>query len=347
MVLCPYCGSLSHDLKVCSTCGGHFDMLSRQRSQNAMGPWFIRDQNKPFQPGCSYATLVRLVAAGRIKPETVLRGPSTRQFWTFARNTPGLANLLGACHACHAVVAKTATSCPSCKANFVIESDRQNLGLSPVHLLPGEADPETIARAIGGAPAAKPDPAPVNPTPHPKPTPASRSDAPKVQASTPTEKERATPAEPSGGLSPLVWAVGLFVVMMVGAGAWAWSYLHRPAEVAQSSNPPPPPPPAAAPAPVEADISESPPDTVPEPVPEPEPVVAEAPPEKSPEPEPEIEPPTPPDTAAYDRVLIGIVDGRLTDETAFQQAIESLSESDRERLTLLRQRRQSQLHLGR
>ncbi len=160
MVLCTYCGSLSISTNKCSNCGGHFDLLSRQRTQNGMGPWFIRDQVNPFHPGCSYETLRRLVARGRVRPDTVMRGPTTRQFWSFARNTPGVAHLLGACHACHTPVDSQAVSCPSCNASFIVVSDRQQLGLAPIQMLPGEADPSAVADAAFGTVTPAPGPAP-------------------------------------------------------------------------------------------------------------------------------------------------------------------------------------------
>ncbi|MEL6796277.1 MAG: hypothetical protein AAFO89_05580 [Planctomycetota bacterium] len=152
MVLCTYCGSLSITTDKCSNCKGHFDLLSRQRTQNSMGPWFIRDQVNPFHPGCSYDTLRRLIARGRVRPDTVMRGPTTRQFWSFARNTPGVAHLLGACHACHTPVDSSALACPSCNASFVVVDDRQQLGLAPIQMLPGDADPSAVADAAFGPP---------------------------------------------------------------------------------------------------------------------------------------------------------------------------------------------------
>ncbi len=143
--ICPYCGHLSLNTHQCDRCKGLLDPLSRQASQNAMGPWFIRDEANPFRPGCSFDTLGQLVMRGRVTRDSVLRGPTTRQFWTSARNTPGVANLLGECHACHASVSPRDTACPSCAAVFPAATDRQHLGLAPVHLLPGHAAPDAIA----------------------------------------------------------------------------------------------------------------------------------------------------------------------------------------------------------
>lgn len=148
-VLCPYCGQVSLNPKRCDACAGYFDPLSRQASQNAMGPWYLRDARGPWRPGCSFETLKDLIRKGRVTRETVLRGPSTRQFWNFAGRTPTVANLLGICHNCGGDVPDDAYSCAACGAVFTPESDRQHLGLAPVHLLPGQAAPEIIAAASG------------------------------------------------------------------------------------------------------------------------------------------------------------------------------------------------------
>lgn len=261
MVLCPYCGSLSTHQKQCSNCQGYFDLLSRQRSQNAMGPWFIRDVSKPFQPGCAYSTLVKLIQRGRIKPETVIRGPATRQFWTFARNAPGIAHLLGECHSCHAPVMPIAKLCPMCRASFVVDDDRQHMGLSPVHLLPGDADAATIAASLSSKvaepsvpttppPEAAP-PAAGNQHPHAVPagvTQAASANAQTNQAATQTRVvvEQAAHPEPSfpepevkviladdekpGSNAGLIVSIVIAFIVVAGAGFWAWSYLSERAE---------------------------------------------------------------------------------------------------------------------
>ncbi len=171
-ILCPYCGSVSAaDPKRCERCGGHFDPLSRQATQNAMGPWFIRDLAAPFRPGCSFETLRELIKRGKVTKETILRGPSTRQYWNFASRTPGIANLLGVCHNCHVSVRSDDFSCAACGAVFSPETDRQHMGLAPVHLLPGQAAPEIIAAAsvdqARTAPRRVAPPRPVAPAPAP------------------------------------------------------------------------------------------------------------------------------------------------------------------------------------
>ena len=144
-MVCPYCGAVTPDSGRCSSCDGRFDPLSRQVTQNQMGPWSIRDDRQPHRPGCTYQMVARLIEQDSINSETVLRGPTTRQFWTLARHTPGVAHLLGVCHSCQAAVKKDAFACPSCHASFTAERDRQHLGLGPSRPLPGQGLPEVLA----------------------------------------------------------------------------------------------------------------------------------------------------------------------------------------------------------
>lgn len=143
--LCPYCGHVSGSPSRCRVCGGRFDPLSRQATQNTMGPWYVRNETSPHLPGCSYETVRKLASRGKITRATILRGPTTRQFWVIANRVPGVAHLLGECHNCHAPASPSATDCDRCGVSFLPELDRQQLGLAPVHLLPGQATPEQIA----------------------------------------------------------------------------------------------------------------------------------------------------------------------------------------------------------
>lgn len=130
LVLCPYCGHTQTNPVRCEACRGLFEPLSRKATQISMGPWFIRDPANPFRPGCSYETLKRLVETGRVDAHTIIRGPTTRQFWSVARNVPGVAHLVGSCHQCRASVQPTATRCPSCGQPFGGMSRRNELGLA-------------------------------------------------------------------------------------------------------------------------------------------------------------------------------------------------------------------------
>lgn len=151
---CPYCGAEQRaGAAECTSCAGLFEPLSRQATQNHMGPWQVRDVEAPFMPGRSYATIRRMAQRGKIAPDDVLRGPTTRQFWMAAAEIPGVAHLLGRCHACKGEVKADAFSCDQCGAAFPTPEDRQSLGLAPVRLLPGQAPPVLVARsASAGVP---------------------------------------------------------------------------------------------------------------------------------------------------------------------------------------------------
>ncbi|MCA9303355.1 MAG: hypothetical protein KC996_04470 [Phycisphaerales bacterium] len=149
-LICPFCGAVTPDTGRCKSCAARFDPLSRQATQNQMGPWTIRDEQSPFRPGCTYETLLRLIDQGVVRLDTVIRGPTTRQFWTLARHTPSVAHRLGVCHNCQTAVDRESFMCPSCQASFTPERDRQHMGLGPSRPLPGQAamihaSPEMLA----------------------------------------------------------------------------------------------------------------------------------------------------------------------------------------------------------
>ncbi len=214
MLLCPYCGAATPQGTRCIACRGLLDPLSRQASQNAMGPWFVRDLAMPFMPGCSYETLVGMVTRGKITKRSVLRGPTTRQFWCTAERTPGVSHLLGVCHNCRVDVQPTDSFCDECGAGFTVEPDRQSLGLGAVHLLPGQATPQSIAEAGHAVVGPRPDHA---------------GDEPSVPAN----------AAPSLDFAPLVhalrrkvrrqrWVIALLLLSAVGgAGAAVWMLAPR------------------------------------------------------------------------------------------------------------------------
>ena len=142
VVICPYCGETQPADERCRACGGLFEALSRQATHNAMGPWFVRDPERPFSPGRSYETLVSQIERGTIDKYTILRGPTTKQFWTIAKHVPGVAHLLGYCHDCHVSVDAGDHGCHACGVPFGAYLDRNYLGLPEIRPLPWEAGGE-------------------------------------------------------------------------------------------------------------------------------------------------------------------------------------------------------------
>ncbi|MBX3406138.1 MAG: hypothetical protein KF869_05170 [Phycisphaeraceae bacterium] len=179
-----------------------------------MGPWFIRDETNPFLPGFSLATLRQLVRRGRIAPDTVIKGPSTRQFWSYARNVPGVAHLLGACHVCRAAAKPTDAQCTACGASFEIPDDREHLGLAPVHLLPGHADAAEVAAAASTERPRWPSNPPV----------AARNGGPEVDAealiAARHRRRRANRRTTTAIVIVGVGFIGLAIALMVAQSAW-------------------------------------------------------------------------------------------------------------------------------
>ena len=156
--LCPFCGAhaVNADSVQCTACGARTDPLSRQATQNEMGPWFVRDETAPFRPGCRLETIERWARSGRLSPTTVIRGPSTHQNWVEARRVPGVARLFGRCHACEEPVGSDEVICRGCGAALHAERDRQHLGLAAIRPLPGRVPAAVTAGSlIGDAGAAR------------------------------------------------------------------------------------------------------------------------------------------------------------------------------------------------
>ena len=157
-ILCPYCGDRQVPSGQCRSCGGLFDRWSLHATQNDMGAWYIRDVKRPHFVGFSYEALVAAIRAGDVGREAIVRGPSTRQFWTIARRAPGLAHLFGRCHACQSPVLSGSqdasadddvaldlpinaqTHCGTCGATTQVGADRNFFGLTPIEPLDAPKD---------------------------------------------------------------------------------------------------------------------------------------------------------------------------------------------------------------
>jgi hypothetical protein len=150
ILICPYCGETQSVGDRCVACAGLFEPLSRQATHNAMGPWFVRNPMRPFQPGCSYETMVKMVERGQVIRTSIVRGPTSKQFWTAARRLPGIAHLLGYCHNCDASVDPGDHGCHSCGVPFGAYLDRNYLGLPEVKPLPWETPVMEDRSGAGG-----------------------------------------------------------------------------------------------------------------------------------------------------------------------------------------------------
>ena len=119
-VVCPYCGSVNdrphhdYDNAACPKCTMADTPATRQATRARLGPWFVRQNRNPAAPGMKFDTLMGLVTRGQVTAQSVVRGPTTGQFWRFAAQVKGLSREFGVCYNCATPIDKAATICPQC-----------------------------------------------------------------------------------------------------------------------------------------------------------------------------------------------------------------------------------------
>ena len=147
ILLCPYCGERQPPAQECRACGGCFDEWSLKATQNDMGCWFVRDSRRPHFVGFSHEALVGAIRAGEIGMNAIVRGPTTRQYWTIARRVPGLAHFFGRCYACQAPVTEATPRCAQCGGEPPAIFDRNQFGLGAIDRVapPADARPDLSA----------------------------------------------------------------------------------------------------------------------------------------------------------------------------------------------------------
>jgi hypothetical protein len=63
----------------------------------------------------NFATLLALIRRGRVTHKSILRGPTTGQFWRYAARTKGVSRELGLCWNCGDEIQRSTRICPRCK----------------------------------------------------------------------------------------------------------------------------------------------------------------------------------------------------------------------------------------
>ena len=174
-VVCPFCGSVNdrpahdYDNTACPRCSMADTPATRQATRARLGPWFVRQNRNPAAPGMKFDTLMALVKRGQVTAQSVVRGPTTNQFWRFAAQVKGLSREFGLCYNCATPVDKAATICPQCNrmqeppANPDVLLENAPTATAPTSAV--SAPPPTVHREI------KP-PAPQPPAPMPAAEPA-------------------------------------------------------------------------------------------------------------------------------------------------------------------------------
>ena len=113
--VCPFCGSVNEtEQGTCPRCTMENTAASRKATKVRIGPWYVLQTRNPAAPGMKFDTLLSFVKKGRVKPHSVVRGPTTHQLWRFAAQVKGLSREFGVCYSCGGSIAATAALCPQC-----------------------------------------------------------------------------------------------------------------------------------------------------------------------------------------------------------------------------------------
>jgi len=141
--VCPFCGTQREtDVGACMQCSLEDTPTTRSATRSKLGPWYVLQSRNPSAPGMNFATLMVLVQKGRVSARSVLRGPTTGQFWRHAAKVKGISREFMLCWNCGGDVAKNARACANCKR-------LQEPPLNPDVLLEnGEFSSEELAEAM-------------------------------------------------------------------------------------------------------------------------------------------------------------------------------------------------------
>ena len=157
---CVYCGRIiERGVDRCPHCRTSYSFAVRKASREVVGDWFYLDPRNPSGRGVTFETLVKMVEKGRIRPDSVVRGPTTHYDWMYAAETPRLAKYLGLCPHCFAPAKPEETYCSNCHLNMNERPADARPGTppeeikDPYHKAAYEME-ERLAEALKSVPAA-------------------------------------------------------------------------------------------------------------------------------------------------------------------------------------------------
>ncbi|HZL35439.1 MAG TPA: hypothetical protein VFC78_09025 [Tepidisphaeraceae bacterium] len=113
--VCPFCGAVSEGHQtVCPKCTMENTPAARKATKARIGPWYVLQARNPAAPGMKWETLLAFVQKGRVKPQSIIRGPTTHQLWRFAAHVKGLSREFGVCYSCGGAIEPSANLCSQC-----------------------------------------------------------------------------------------------------------------------------------------------------------------------------------------------------------------------------------------
>ena len=163
--VCPFCGSVNDSEQgTCPRCTMENSAATRKATKTRIGPWYVLQTRNPAAPGMTWDTLVSFVRKGRVKPRSIIRGPTTHQLWRFAAHVKGLSREFGICYSCGTGVETAAALCPVCNRlqdpppnpDALLEQSRE--GQTVYGTVGPDAGPASSAMtvALSGVPVAPP-----------------------------------------------------------------------------------------------------------------------------------------------------------------------------------------------
>jgi hypothetical protein len=232
---CVYCGQvISRTEERCPHCRTSMSVAVRRVSREVIGPWYYLDPRNPSGRGITFEALIKMIEKGRIRHDSIVRGPTTHQDWMFAAEAPRLAKFLGVCPHCFSEARPEDTYCTHCQLNMNARPAEPRPGIPwdlikpPVHRvaydiereLAGTAKPsaETLEGEALDIPAA---PQPSLPASPPVPT-AKQMSSPVAQVrADPTPAPRPDRAEPTPPPRPVAPARVESAAMLAAAAQLA------------------------------------------------------------------------------------------------------------------------------
>ncbi len=116
-VVCPFCAHIRTDAGgSCPKCTMEDTASTRRSTGERIGPWFVLQRKNPTAPGLRLSVLLTLARRGHVTPKSIVRGPTTGQFWRYAAQVKGLSRVFGLCWHCGSGVSPDASTCPKCRS---------------------------------------------------------------------------------------------------------------------------------------------------------------------------------------------------------------------------------------
>lgn len=135
---CVYCGrTIDRDCDRCPECKTSYSVAVRRASREIEGDWFYLEARNPSNRGVDLRTMLKLIDKGRLRPDSVIRGPATNQDWMYAAESPVISKHLGNCPHCFGAATADEEFCSTCG---------RSLDEMPGRLRPGLTSPTAPAR---------------------------------------------------------------------------------------------------------------------------------------------------------------------------------------------------------